>query len=485
MNEKELLAFKNKTIETFLVLKQEKSKTEYEEYVEYVHGYETCDDFPFLTPNYKHAKHTRLVCDALQRIEEGKLKRLMIFMPPGHGKSMSTTETFPSFFIGKDPKRRVIQASYGDDLATDFGGRNLDKVNKFGKALFNIEVNKTQTAKSYWGVKGKRGHMISCGIKSGITGKRADLLLIDDPVKNDEEASSQTIRDKSWNEYEKTLNSRLLPDSAVILIMTRWNIGDIAGRILKQIADGIELYEWEVINLPCEAEEGDLLGREVGEPLWPEYGFNTEWIRKEKRKASKSTWASLYQQRPFIEGGNKIDIAKFKFYSKLPVFEQTLQSWDMAFKDKKDSDFVVGQVWGQVENKLYLIDQVRGRMNFENTAKAFINLTNKYPSAGIKLIEDKANGPAIISSLRYKIGGITPINPRGSKVARAEAITPLINAGLVYLPNSDIAPWIISFVNECEVFPEGDNDDQVDSMTQAISRFLYLLENEITEEELE
>ncbi len=449
------------------ILEREEAKVDYSKYVVYAHH-----------GKYVHGKHTRLICDKLQRVEEGKIKRLMIFLPPGHSKSHTVTETFPSWFIGRNPERKVIQVSYGDDLAWDFGAKNRDKIVEFGKKLWDIEIAPDKIAKSDWGIKGHSGYMRSGGILTSITGKRANLLVIDDVHKNREEADSAIIRERIWKEFTDTLETRETPDMAIIVIMTRWHVDDLAGRILAR--DGKEA--WDIVNLPCEAEENDILGRAVGEPLWPEYGYDKAWMESKKKKAPARTWNSLYQQRPTIEGGNLILATDFQYYTQRPTdFEQEIHSWDMTFKDNKDNDFVSGGAWGIKDGKIYLLDRVKERMDFNKSLLAVEDLTKKWPKAGIKLIEDKANGPAIISALRFKVGGITAITPKGSKYARAEAVTPLFRARRIYLPSTSLAPWVEDYVKELTEFPNGEHDDDVDMTSQLLERFLYLLDIEVPE----
>lgn len=434
------------------------AKVDYEYYLEYVHK-----------GLYKHARHTKLICDRLEQVEEGKIKRLMIFLPPRHSKSMTVSETFPSFFIGKNLNRRVILVSYGDSLARKFGRANRNKLEEYGEDIFGINLSKDNSSVTNWGIEWHRGGMISAGIGGPITGEGADLLIIDDPIKNRKEADSKTYRDMVWDEWQNTLYTRLQPDGAVIIILTRWHEDDLVGRLLNP--DYGEVEDWDIIRLPAIAEENDLLGREVGEPLWPEYGFDREWAEATKAAVGSQTWASLYQQRPAPEEGNIVNREWWRFYNKLPKdFDEVIQSWDCSFKETEDGSYVVGQVWGRKGANKYLIDQVRARMDFTKTLRAIRNLSIKYPEARLKLIEDKANGPAIISTLRQEISGIVPVNPRGSKEARAAAISPDIEAGNVYLPSPSIAPWINDYIEEWAAFPNGENDDQVDATSQALDR---------------
>ena len=438
------------------------ARRNYFEYCQYVHR-----------GAWKPARHLGLVCEALDKVESGEITRLMIFMPPRHGKSMSVTETFPSYFIGRNPTRRVIEVSYGDSLAQRFGKFNRQKVQEYGEELFGVTVSKEKASMTDWDITGYRGGMISAGIGAGITGLGADCLIIDDPIKNKEEAESETYRNKVWGEWQNTLRTRLHPGAAVIIILTRWHYDDLAGRLLSPEYGEVE--DWTILSLPAIAEEGDLLNREPGEPLWPEHGYDLEWAESTKNAVGSMTWNALYQQRPAPVEGAMIKRHWWRYYTELPKdFDQVIQSWDLSFKDSDGSDFVSGQVWGSVGARIYMLpDREYGRMDFPATLKAFERLTKRNPKALTKLVEDKANGPAVIAMLRHKIGGIIPINPRGSKVARASAVSPLIEAGNVYLPSPAICPWITDFVEECTSFPSGKNDDQIDSMTQALQRFMY------------
>lgn len=414
---------------------------------------------------YRHFRHTELVCESLQEIVDGKQKYILIEMPPRHGKSMTVTETFPSFFIGKNPGKRVIATAYSDSLARKFGRLNRNKLAEFGIPLFGCDISVEKSASNNWGIEGTRGGMIATGIGGSITGEGADLLIIDDPFKNAEEANSQTIREKVWAEWESTLSTRLHKGGSVIVIMTRWHEDDLIGRLLERSP-----HEWERLRLPAVAEDDDdLLGREEGEALCPELGFDEEWAAIKKVEVGSMVWASLFQQRPAPSDGSIFNRNWWKYYKTPPArFQEILQSWDLTFKDSKGADYVVGQVWGRNGADKYLLDQVRAKMDFPSTVQAIRNLSKKWPRAKAKLIEDKANGPAVIATLKREIPGLIPVNPEGGKVVRAQAVTPDIEAGNVFLPED--APWIHDFVEECAAFPNGKHDDQVDGMTQALNR---------------
>ncbi|MCL2453088.1 MAG: phage terminase large subunit [Alphaproteobacteria bacterium] len=417
------------------------------------------------------APHLKLICDEMDKIISGETKRLMIFMPPRHGKSMSVTKTFPSFFLGRFPDKRVIEVSYSDTFAQEFGEANRSKIEEFGNTLFGIKCSTSQSSKVNWNIAGRDGGMISVGVGGGITGKGADLLIIDDPIKNRQEAESETYRRHLKEEYESSIYTRLHPGAAIIVILTRWHDRDLAASLLSP-EDGTP-EDWKVLSLPCvcEDEKADLLHRKNGEALWPARGYDVAWAERVKMSIGSYAWNSLYQQRPSPPGGSLFKREWWQRWDVLPgdLFDY-IQSWDCTFKDKETSDFVVGQVWARSRKNpanRYLLDQVRARMNFTATIQAIRDLSAKWPKTTRKLIEDTANGPAIISVLKKEIPGIVPVNPEGGKVVRAHAVTASVESKNVYLPSAAVASWVGDFIEEFANFPNGKHDDQVDAMTQA------------------
>lgn len=408
-----------------------------------------------------------LVTSRLEEVAKGNLKRLMIWMPPQHGKSMMITETFPSYYLGKNPHSRAMIGSYNDTFAQKFGRKNRDKVSEYGRDIFGIELSKTKNSAASWDVEGTQGGMISVGIGGAATGEGAHLLIIDDPIKNREEANSKTMRDKVHEEYRSTFKTRVRPGGAIIIVMTRWHEDDLCGRLLNP--EYGEPDDWEIIRLPAEAEEDDLLGREEGEPLWPEGGFTGEWLAQQKAAVGSYAYAGLYQQRPSPAEGGIIRRGWFQFYEKAPdSFNVMAQSWDCTFKDGDSNDFVAGHVWGKKGADFYLLDRVHDRMGITETMQSIQTLSAKHPKARAKYIEDAANGPAVIELLKKKVPGLIPVRPEGGKIVRAQAIAPYIEAGNVYLPHPSIAPWVHDLIEECANFPNGAHDDDVDAMSQAI-----------------
>lgn len=439
---------------------QELARREFLEYCKYT------------IPDWKVGKHLELICNELDLLQKGLVKyQILIFsLPPQHGKSRCVTETFPSYYLGLHKKRHIIEVSYNEELASRFGRRNREKIEQYGDILFGIKLNSRTRSDTDFELSFTQGGMLSRGIMSGITGQTANLIIIDDPVKNREEADSETYRNKIWNEFESSIYTRLSAKGKIILIQTRWHEDDLAGRLLNpeyHFSDKVKL-----INIPCEAEEDDILGRAEGEALFPEIGKGNEWLQETKKAIDTRTWLAMFQGRPTAQTGNIFKRSWWQYYEKLPeAFEIMIQSWDCTFKGNDNNDYVVGQVWGKLKGNYYLVDQVREHLDFPQTLEAIKTMSAKYPKALIKLIEDKANGSAVISMLSSSISGIIPVNPQGGKEARANAIAPAVEAGNVYIPKN--AAWKDDFIEECSSFPHGKHDDQVDSMSQGLNRLIY------------
>lgn len=427
---------------------------------------------------WKPGRHHVLIANALDDVINGKIKRLMIWMPPRHGKSMEITETFPSYFLGKYPDKRVIEVSYNSAFAEKFGLANRTKIYEYGEDIFGISVSQEKSSKTNWSIAGHRGGMLSSGLGGAITGEGADLLIIDDPVKNREEADSQTHRANILREFQATLYTRVQVGGAIIIVMTRWHEEDICGALLNP-TDGSEPEDWTILSLPaiCESED-DALGRKIGEALWPEYGYDEAWCERTRRAVGSYTWAGLYQQRPAPLEGGLFKRGLFKFYTKLPDnLNQALQSWDCTFKEADSNDFVAGHVWAKKGPNYYMLDRIHDRMGISDTMLGVETLAAKWPNARAKCVEEAANGAAVIELLSKKIPGLIPVSPMGGKVSRAQAILPYLEAGNIYLPSPSIAPWIHDFIEECASFPNAAHDDDVDAMTQAITQLDLLFGN--------
>ena len=391
---------------------------------------------------------------------------LVLSCPPQHGKSLTVTETFPSWYVGKYPDRRCIIACYNDDFAGKFGRRNKAKIDEVGQFIFDIKLKKSSDRDME--IADHDGGIITRGIMAGITGNAGDLIIIDDPVKNRLEADSSTYRERLWEEWENSIMTRTQAGTKIVIIQTRWHEDDLAGRVIAS-----ENFV-EVVNIPVEAEENDILGRNIGDALCPEIGKDNKWLQEFKQRYAdgKRAWNALYMGRPTSAEGNIFKREWWKYYNKLPEYIQLVGiSVDATFKDSDTSDFVAIEVWGKLNNDYYLIDLIKKRMDFPETLRAIRYMADKYPNKHSILIEDKANGSAIISMLKHEIGGIIAITPTESKIARANAITGIVEAGNVYLP--EYADFTGEFVEEFASFPNGVHDDLVDACTQFINKFKF------------
>jgi predicted phage terminase large subunit-like protein len=404
-------------------------------------------------------------------VARGESPRLMIFVPPRHGKSLLVSERWPVWHLGHHPAHHVVAASYGQDLSTKFSrrARSIARSRTATRRFPDLVLDAARTAVQEWETT-LGGSFKAVGIGSALTGSGAHVLVIDDPVKDAAQAASATYREAVWEWYTHTAYTRLMPGGGVLLVMTRWHEDDLAGRLLAAEAAGGD--RWRVIRYPAIAEEPEP-HRAVGEALHPER-FSVERLERIRGAVGSRAWAALYQQRPSRVEGNLIRRAWWRFYREAPSlaqFDTILQSWDLSFKAAASSDYVVGQVWGRRGADRYLLDQVRDRLDFSSTVQAIRAMRAKWPQAGAILVEDKANGPAVISALGREIPGLIPVNPAGSKEARVAAVSPAIEAGNVWLPDPELAPWVGDLLEEASAFPRGAHDDQVDALTQALHRF--------------
>ena len=394
---------------------------------------------------------------------------LVVKTPPQHGKSMSLSEALPSWYLGRFPTKRVIMASYNEDTAQKFCRRNADKLRTYGSQLFGVSLAIDRSTEIE--LDNRVGRMISRGIMSGITGNPADLIIIDDPIKNREEADSQTIRDKLWYEWQNSIKSRLAAGAKVILIMTPWHEDDLAARLLNTEANISE------IRLPVEAEVDDPLGRSPGDALCPELGKDNAWLKQFKAsyihdaQGGARAWEALYMCRPRVEGGNLVDRSWWRFFKEGSIrdFGTEVISVDAAFKGTDSSDYVAITVWGKLGSDYYLRYCLNRHLTFSQTLESIRLAQMLYPNAQRVLIEDKANGTAIIDVLQKEMFCI-PVNPKGGKEARVNAISPAIESGHVFLPED--APWLEAYIDQFSAFPAAAHDDMVDSTSQALAFLL-------------
>ena len=390
---------------------------------------------------------------------------LILEAPPQHGKSWALTEALPSWYLGRWPDRRTILISYNDESAERFARRNREKLRLWGPVLFDVSLGGMDRGREFE-LSGRRGRLISRGVLSGVTGHPADLLLIDDPIKSREEADSPAYRQKLWAEWVNSFKSRLSAHAKAILVMTPWHEDDLAARILRT-EDHVRL-----LRFPVEAEDRDPLGRAPGDPLCPELGRDAHWLEQFRSgylrdpHGGQRAWLALYLCRPRTEEGGIVRRGWWRYHDAPPDCPVQVISVDAAFKGEERNDFVCVTVWGKSGEMYYLLSCRNEHLGFSGTLDAIRQARRTFPRARAVLIEDKANGPAVIEVLQREMFCI-PVDPKGGKTARVHAVSPAIESGHVSLPRS--APWIEEYLDQWSAFPHGPHDDMIDSSTQALS----------------
>lgn len=441
----------------------------------------------YSNPRYVESYFSNAVCDALDKFVQdmiaGKRPILLLQAPPQHGKSEIISRKFPAYLLSKFPDWFIGAFSYSDDLTGIMSldvRRNL--ASKLHRVLFPVSdekrkfvLNRDGEFTSPYG----DGCYIGRGVGQGATGRPLTIGIIDDPIKDAKEALSPTTKKGIYNWYQTVFCTRMAENSGQIIMATSWAQDDLSGEIQKLYAgdERLTVLRFPAINLPGETGYNPALPEGA---LVPELHSLTQ-LREFKSKMSDYWWSALYQQNPKPLGGNVFKESGIRYYlpKDLPdKFDKCCISIDATFKDTDGTDFVVGQVWGKKGANSYLLYQVRARMSFTKTVAMVVDTHEKFPKARTILIEDKANGPAVIDTLKSEVPGILAVEPDGSKLARAHAVTSYWEAGNVWLPDPAIAPWVKDFVDEITAFDAAPNDDQVDSMTQAL-RWLYPLFNTI------
>jgi predicted phage terminase large subunit-like protein len=417
--------------------------------------------------------HIDLIAEYLTLVQRREIRRLIINVPPRHMKSLLCTVLFPCWVWTQSPGARFICSSYAETLSIKHSLDRREVIDSdWYQRLWGDRVcfSDDQNAKSEYR-NTARGVMIATSTGGSVTGKGCDFLVVDDPH-NPTTMLSDAERLTALRHFDITLSTRLdqPKTGAIVVIMQRLHETDLTGHLIA--GEG-----WEWLSLPSEAEteerrlfpiSKEIHVRKPGELLWSER-FPQEVLKRAKTRLGSYAYAGQHQQRPSPAEGGILKRGWWKKYDVTPAqFDQVIQSWDMTFKDSKDSDFVVGQVWGRIGANRYLLDECRERMTFSETVHAVRALSEKWPAAVTKLIEDKANGSAIIDVLRNQLGGIIPITPTESKEARAQAAAPEVEAGNFHVPNNAMGD---AFVEECASFPNASFDDRVDAFSQAAARF--------------
>jgi predicted phage terminase large subunit-like protein len=432
---------------------------------------------PYVTEGmHMPAPHHRIICDALDRAVRGKVQRLIIAAPPAHAKSVYTSHNFPAFWLGNHPKDKIIAASHTQPFAAEIGGKVRSLVgNPLYKQLFELEVSADTRAKDRWDTTAG-GEYYTTGVNGTVVGRRANLILIDDPYKSKQLAYSPGERKKISDWYFTDVEPRLLPGGVVIVIATRWHEDDLSGELLKKSEKG-DIEPFELISLPaiCEDPENDPMGRAYGEALWPSQ-YPLERLRKlESGMPDPDEWNALFQQKPKPSATGEIKSEWFGKFDKLPNDEPYLRivSWDTAGTTNERSDYTVGLAIsiGLKSRHFFITDMYREKREFHNLMRDIPAFNNKGEPAHAVLIENKGTGTSLIQVLRNAGQNIIPIAPQklGDKEFRFELAVPAMEGGRVHIPRK--APWTAQFLEEILTFPGGQHDDVVDAFSQAINHY--------------
>lgn len=420
--------------------------------------------------------HLDIMCAHLEAVTRGELDRLVINIPPGMTKSKLTSVLWPAWVWTMQPSHKWMTATFDVTLAQRdaMAMRALVKSPWYQKRWPDTVVDESGNAKDTQGAffSTAGGFRYSTTVRGGATGWHANTQLVDDPIKpSDVRGSPESARnalDGVWEWWRGTMASRKADPKrfARVVIMQRLHEGDLAARC---VAEG---YTHLMLPMRYEPERRCLTAwgadprTEPGELLCPER-FDEKAVADTEREMGSQVASAQLQQRPAPAEGNIFNRSwLLREWGVLPADCQYIQSWDLAFKDTATADFVCGQVWGYSEATYYLVHQIHGRMGMPETIAAIKAMTKLYPRATAKLIEDKANGPAVEQMMRREMAGIIMVNPEGGKTARANAVAPLFEAGNVRVPK---APWVDAWREEMASFPFAPNDDRCDATTQALN----------------
>jgi predicted phage terminase large subunit-like protein len=434
------------------------------------------DAWPILEPvtPYNEGYHHAAIAEHLQAVSKGDIKKLIINAPPQMGKSILTSVLWPLWDWIEQPHQRFLCTSFKNDLAEELSKKSRRVFgsewyqNNWGRAL--LDRNRkliTDTITVFENIKTGYRRMSTYETSTGFGGSR---IIVDDPHATN---VSDEMRVKDLRLFDTGLSNRGGANGAYVILMQRVHEFDLTGHLLSQGG-------YEHLCLPNEYDSSRSKTTSIGwkdprhadgELLWPEV-FTEAKTQAAKISHGTFNYQGQFNQSPVSRSGGLLDPSWFKEWSESKLYDtwdDMLTSWDFTFKGTKDSDFVVGQVWARKKQEYFLLDQVRQQADFVQTLAMFTRLLAKWPQVRQHVVEAKANGEAIISSLRQSVAGIIPVSPKDSKEARVSAVSPIIESGNIYIPAD--AKWKEDFLHEAALFPKGKNDDMVDSMSQAILRF--------------
>lgn len=408
-----------------------------------------------INPQFKSNWHHIEIARHLDAIADGKPRRIIVSLPPQHGKSFMISQHFPTYYLGRNPRKNVISTAYNQSLVEDFGTyvKNIMLSDSY-RAIFPINIDTTSKSKKRFGLH-QGGTYYAVGKGGPITGRGAHLIIIDDLIKNESEARSATHRKQVYDWYKNTLRTRLRHGGSIIVVQTRWHELDLIGELLEKSGE-----KWEYLKYPAISESG--------EPLWSEL-FPIETLLATKQDIGTMAFQGLYQQEPCLDDGNFIKADWIKRYNlktgKPVAFDDMVMTFDLTFKGETTSDFVVGQIWGSVGPDCYLLDMIRGQWDFTKTLFHMKHFMNKHNKCRNILIEDAANGAAVFSTIKNSVPGVRLWKPQTSKEGRLLAVSPMYESGNIYIPDSE---EFEVFISEHLSFPNAQHDDIVDAATMAL-----------------
>jgi len=434
-------------------------------------------------PSFIQGHHHKIVAEAFNRIADGSLKRLIINMPPRHTKSEFASFLLPAYLIGRNPALKIIQATHTSDLAVRFGRKVRDLIQSdIYKRIFpDTVLNPDSKAAGKWETMAEnqptiRGEYYAVGTGGAIAGRGADLFIIDDPH-SEQDAMSKVALDDAYEWYTSGPRQRLQPGGAIVIVMTRWSVKDLTGRLIKDMARSAQNDQWEVIELPAILPSGDA--------VWPEYWKIEELEGIKAALGNGPKWFAQYMQSPTSEEGALIKREWWQEWpeKKPPECEYIIQSYDTAFLKSETADYSAITTWGvfyphgRIGEDFYpgeaahliLLDSVKSRLEFPELKRKALELYEHWEPDTV-IIEAKGSGTPLTQELRrigIPVQNFTP-SKGADKVARVNACTPLFESGIIWKPDTH---WATEVVEECASFPNGDHDDLVDSMSQAVLRF--------------
>jgi predicted phage terminase large subunit-like protein len=425
-------------------------------------------------PDYVFNWHHLVLIDALQRLADREFERLIVMMPPRHGKSQLVSRLFPAWAFARDRQEQIILSSYSLDLASAMN-RDCQRIitgDEYRRLFPETRLNERNSAAAVrnnhrFDIVGETGYFIAAGVGGGITGAGATIGIIDDPVKNAQEADSQTYRNTAWEWYTTTFKTRFEPNAVEVICQTRWHEDDLTGRILKQIEEEGSEVSTEIISLPALCEHPEQY-RDIGDALWPGKYSRGKLLKMQNDLGSRA-WGALYQQRPAPEEGNLIKRDWFDVYDpkKVDLSGTPVNFFfDTAYTDKEANDPTAGIAYVKKGDDYYVLECRAEWLEFLEQTKFILDFCsdNGYTVRSLARVEPKATGKSIVQVLKRqtKLNIVESEPPKDSKIARVNSIAARLEAGRVLLPKGQA--WVAGFLDECAAFPNGAHDDRVDCL---------------------